>query len=121
MYRGDMIKCRVCDFATYGLNRHRNFLESEQLNFDNTEELLEFMGESLIDHGCPCSAVFAIGYDDNMYTGFMSADIGDYGEIFYGNKEKFDLDYFASLDGELRFCCYALLIEIRPGIWRVVE
>lgn len=121
MYKGNMIKCRVCDFTTYGLNKYRNFLEGDQLNLDGMSDLRSFMADALIDHGCPCSAVFAIGYDDTMYASFMSTDIGDFGEVFHGNHKGIDLDFFISLDAEFRFYCYALLIEIRPGIWRIIE
>lgn len=117
----ETIKCRVCDFGVYGLNKYRNFLNAGGTeNLDTKEELFEFIGHSLIDHGCPCSAIFAIGYNDVMYCGFMSTDVGEYGEVFFGAQENFDLDFFASMDAEMRFCCYALLIEIRPSIWRIV-
>lgn len=113
-----MTKVRIEDYGVYGLNRHRSFLESDIINLDNLDELIEFINEMLIEHECLACAIFAITYSDQMIAGFTA---GTLNEIYYTSNEEVDLDFFATLDGELRFCCYSLLIEIRPGIWRIIE
>ena len=119
------IKVRIEDYGVYGLNKYRSFLNPGIVKLKTQDEFFSFCGELLILHGCFNSAIFGIGYDDCMYItkviDILTDDDDDPRfEIEHLKIEAIDLDVFAVLDAEERFCCYGLLIEIRPGVWKLI-
>lgn len=113
------------------LNKFRNFLFAPEcecgcggkgtLLLDDVQELFAFMNDMLIDYDCEQSAIFAHAYDDSMYAAIKNFDEeGNVDVKFFGIKET-DMEFFAEWDGELRFCCYGLMIESKPGEWDIVE
>ncbi len=111
-------------FEAYGLNKYRNFLCGKTITLDENKELFDFMCAVISDHSCPESAVFAIDYYDGMWAGIakvnLNGDVSDDEIELFGRKD-FDVEWFAQLDADYRFCCYALIIETAPGVWKIVE
>ena len=107
------------NFSSYGLNSERNFLKEAGecvIELDH-EDLVDFMIELLQENGCPEGAVFAIDYDMNMYCAIVDEE----SEEILVAKSEWNMDWFKQLDGELRFCCYALIEEIRKDAWKIFE
>lgn len=72
----NLIKVRIENFASYGLNKYRNFLSAidKQIKLKNRSELFLFMADLLVEHACTESAIFAISYDNHMYAGIINPD-----------------------------------------------
>ena len=75
----NLIKFRVENFASYGLNKYRNFLgapecgsEGTRLMLKNQNDMFDFMVAMLVEHGCLSGALFAVSYDDHMYAAVMN-------------------------------------------------
>lgn len=119
----DLLKFRAMCFEAYGLNKYRNFLNKNTLKFDNDEDLYNFMCSVIAEHECPESAVFAIDFYGGMWAGIAKVDDGiiDDEEIHLIGRKDLNPEWFAQLDAEYRFCCYSLLIETKPGIWKIID
>lgn len=108
-------------FASYGLNKNRNFLEKGYVELDNEDELAEWMQEQLVEHGCPESAIFAINYNLDMYVAITEYDEDEEQGVISVLRFGWDMDMFAKIDSEYRLCCYGIIEEIKPGIWKILE
>lgn len=106
-------------FAAYGLNKKRNFLYSDYVELKGEKELANWMAEQLELNGCPESAVFAIDRELNMYVAMT--DYEDDEIVITVFKHEWQMDLFAIVDGNKRLCCYALIEEIKPGVWKILE
>lgn len=104
-------------FEPYGLNRHRNFLECGFLKGDLTE-ILEYAADEIAESGCDNCGVFVQTFDDEHIL--LTYSYEDGGFITMQPQEE-DNDFFALMDAQLRLCCYGLIIEMRPGVWRVID
>lgn len=114
----------IDSYIMYGLNKHRAFLapptcedcgHDGDLVFEDSDDLKEFCGFVLMDHDCENCAIFVV-HRDGIYEAFMKMD-EDEGAI--GIIRSDDMHMFAELDGELRFCCYSLLMETDEGIYEI--
>lgn len=110
-----------------------------KIQLHNQDELFSFMSNMLLEHMCPDGAIFAISYDDKMYTAYMDLpeteeELEDLLESDELDEDELDedlikvvsineinMDFFAAMDADLRFCCYGLIIETSPGHWKIIE
>ena len=123
-------KPNICinNFILYGLNRKRNFLkcpsndcgEKVPFVFEEDSDLFHSMAYLLYQHECPESAIFAVGLNNEFYAAVKMYDEEADEEVVQIIHSD-DMHMFADLDGDLRLCCYALLIEVEPGHWMVQE
>lgn len=133
-------------FGSYGLNEFRNFNHRTMtITLEDEDELVEYMASSLMDHGCAESAFFAVKYDGGaiichftppvtmllpekkikkmLKKGKITQEQIDEQERYYFRVLRdadFDMRDFAEFDGEMRLCCYALMVENEPGKWTVL-
>lgn len=111
-------------FATYGLNRHRSFLQrpkSEDLAYiatENKDDLGELCASLLFEHDCPESAIFCVCRDGSFITA-LKLDEETPGKISI--IESRDPYSFSYIDAEYRLCCYGLMIEVDDNKWEVCE
>lgn len=118
----------INNFILYGLNRKRNFLkcpsddcgEKVPFVFEEDSDLFHSMAYLLYQHECPESAIFAVGLNNEFYAAVKMYD-EEADEEVVQIMHSDDMHMFADLDGELRLCCYALLIEVEPGHWMIQE
>ena len=109
-------------YPMYGLNKYRSFLKAPicdcgcekpgYIVLDTEKDVEDFCCSVLSEHECPDSAIFAVFHDGKHMAVFKDD------ETFL----KIDDDnshLFAKLDGDLRFCCYNLIIEEKPGMWMI--
>lgn len=133
-------------FGAYGLNEFRNFNHRTiSVTLENDMELNEFMVDSLLEHGCLKSAFFGVNYEGEGIICWFNPPITmtmpekkikkmlKKGKItkeqieeqeenafnFFRIKE-FELNDFSRFDGDIRLCCYALMVENEPGEWTVI-
>lgn len=109
---------RVYCFEAYGLNKYRNFLGGKFLRGYDLDGVCVLCADILDEYDCGDSAIFIHSFDGEMYIVTW-----DYEEEMYKllQSENPKQDFFSIIDGEYRFCCYALIVEARPGLWRVVD
>ena len=105
-------------FSTYGLNKHRNFLAGGYVELYDKEELADWMSEQIEMHECPASAIFAIDLNLKMYVGLTNLKEESIDVICF---DEWDMDLFSEIDSAERLCCYGLIEEISPGIWKILE
>jgi hypothetical protein len=119
----------------YGLNHRRSFLrlpeckdcgDGMKLSLCTPDEVTEFATDVLKDADCDCCALFFVmkdgTYKSYFKTLFDSEEIDDEGlELTFAlaSAASTDRHAFADLDGELRFCCYSLILEIEDGLFEV--
>lgn len=119
-------------YIQYGLNHKRSFLRLPKGNNDRKiylpteEDITEFSSEALRGHDCECCALFYV-FKDGTYGAYFKT-IKD-AEVVSDDSLKFtysinsarkkDTHLFAELDGDFRFCCYSLLLEIDDGLFEV--
>ena len=115
----NVVMLREC-FATYGLNKYRNFLAKDYVELYDTEELASWMAEQIELHECPESAIFGIGLDLTMYVAITELNEDDE-LVIVVMSSPWNMDLFSEIDSEYRLCCYSLIEEISPGIWKVLE
>lgn len=122
-----IIKFRIEKFSAYGLNAFRNFMSAPDCDcgcggimLDDNDEVFGFMNAMLQEHDCECSAIFAIDYDGAMYAGVLEPECEE-DSIHIMGIPNTNMDFFADIDAEFRLCCYGLMIEIEPGVWKIVE
>ena len=96
-------------------------LDDKCIQLFDQDELFYFMGNALIEHMCPDGAIFAISYDDKMYVAYMNLSDEDEEPLKVEYIDEIDLEFFAEMDAEYRFCCYGLIIETSPGNWKIIE
>ena len=135
-----IVKVRAKCFESYGLNKFRNFLAAPEcecgcghkghLILEDEEALFGFMYDMLSDIECSRAAIFAHAYDDKMYAAIKVMDDDyDFDEEydpdenpikFFGINDT-DMDFFREWDGEIRLCCYGLMIQRHDGNWDIIE
>lgn len=113
-------------FASHGLNRMRNFLQSpkcedcgepERVLVKDDKDLGELCSSLLFKHGCDRSAIFCIKQSGEMII-FLKVDDEFDGIAMLSSKEP---GVFAGIDAEFRLCCYGLMIEAENGEWEICE
>lgn len=110
---------RIESFSAYGLNKFRNFLlPLQEIELNSSEEILNWAADALFDNECDNSAVF-IHLMNNIgiiiiYSGLNKVD------VIVSEEEIEPNTFFSSFDGDYRFCCYGILIEYQPGIFKTV-
>lgn len=109
---------RLYCFEAYGLNKYRNFLKGKFLKNCTEDDVFEYCIDALDQYECEDSAIFIHSFDGEMYV-----ILYDYEEEMYKvlQSNEPEQDFFSILDGENRWCCYALIVESRPGLWRIVS
>lgn len=115
------------NFILYGLNRYRNFLhpsvdedgDVEYLDLPYEDDVKEFCTAILHKHPCPDTAMFCVFNDGAMSAVVKIWDDDDHVEYDYLVAR--DMHFFAQIDAELTLCCYALICEITPGCWKIME
>lgn len=116
-----MFKIRIEDYATYGLNRYRSLfseVRSNKIEFEDPDDVYLFAQGVLDACSCRNSAVFMIHFDNSMSAAVINPE--EETMDVYG-IEDLNLDYFASIDADLRLCCYGLMIETLPGEWKLIK
>lgn len=59
-------------------------------------------------------------FDDNMYLALkVENNTGD--PVFFFKPEESYIDFFKEYDDEFKLHCYGLVIEIKPGSWKIIE
>lgn len=120
----------VDQYITYGLNHRRSFLRvpkvegtDDMLVYVSSDELEEFAVETLKNHPCDSCALFFV-HKDGTYTAFIKT-VYDYEketdevQLAVAKTNSSDRHMFAKMDGELRLCCYSLLVEKYTGCYEV--
>lgn len=121
-------KFHIDHFATYGLNKLRNFLspprcpdcgEPGTLCFENEQDVYEFCTDLLVEHGCDSSAIFLLFADGSQRVAlYMPEDEEDAVVSVIGSSDHY---FFAEVDAECRLCCYGMMIEVEPGHWEICD
>lgn len=109
------------DYKLFGLNCNRNFLDVDIYEFEDEDELFDWTIEELQYHGCDCSCIFMVAQDGTMYASIAYYNEDEEEYIVDVVMHDFDLDWFSEVDAELRLCCYSVVVEIKQGIWKVLE
>lgn len=115
-------------YPMYGLNKYRSFLEAPKCDcgcgnschilLKDEEDVEDFCCAMLLEHECPDSAIFAVFKNGKHMAVFKEYD--DDEEVMTILKgESYEPHFFAELDGEMRFCCYNLIVEEKPGKWMI--
>lgn len=110
------------NFITFGLNRHRNFLNAphnEGIDLFTDEDVQDFCCTILANYDCPESAVFVV-FQDGRFEAFWKT-FDEEGELCIARCESKNMHMFSEIDGEIRFCCYGLIIEQPNGMWKIQE
>ena len=115
-------------YVLYGLNRKRSFLrvpkgKESKVCLNTADEIQDFSVDVLTDHSCDTCALFYV-FNDGTY--------GSYFKVIYDASEDMeDIEYaickvssenerlFEGLDGEIRFCCYSILIDKEDGVFEI--
>ena len=128
-------KILIDQYIIYGLNRRRSFLhlpkDNNAVTLPTQEDIEEFAKEILRSKECECALFFV--HKDGTYSSVFktvlsekpSDDFDEDGNlvITYSiakSPRKNDMHLFSWLDGEFRFCCYSILIEITDGLYESV-
>lgn len=124
---------RINNFAAYGLNRNRNFLDNEGPEYMKGEKQVRlYCIEKLAEHPCMESAIFCCFHNGKYMAVIKQVDPECITEDFDIMHDEVlptflvvpptrDKDCIQEVDGEFRLCCYGLIIEREPGIWEVQE
>ena len=128
----------------YGLNRRRSFLtlpRGNKIRLDSPEDITNFARKTLKEKLCETALFFV--YLDGTYSSVFKVMTSDDHEkdvleeddeltftltsdichtltyaICQTGKSK-DSHMFSELDGDFRFCCYSLLVEVKNGVFEV--
>lgn len=120
----------INNFAAYGLNRKRNFLQPPKCDCEHDaflclrdeEDVRDFCTDMLMEHTCPEAAVFCSFKDGRYMAVVKQPDELDEGQsILFAIKPAKDREMFSDIDSEFRLCCYGMITEVNPGEWRVEE
>ena len=126
----DKIKFRPEWFGAYGLDKNQNFLqaplcecgcgEKASLVLEDIKELFQFMNAILMENDCNHCAIFVYAFDGCMYAALKVENETDDPVLFFKIEES-DLGFFREWDDELGLHCYGLIIEMRKGLWKIIE
>ena len=124
------IKLRLEWFEAYRLDKNKNFLQAPvcecgcgekcHVLLNTRQDLFGFMFNVLMENDCNHCAMFAYAYDEKMYTAIKVENDSDEPVLFYGIEEP-DMKFFKNWDDELGLYCYGLVIESKPGEWKIIE
>jgi hypothetical protein len=119
----------INNFATYGLNRYRNFLKAPECEcgcgakgrivVDDRDALYDFMAQMVLSYDCEEPAVFAVAQNGDMIVAMREYD--DKGEPTCPICVGKGYNFFSKIDGDVHFCCYGLLMEQEDGTWEICE
>ena len=128
---------KINEFSMRGLNKYRNFLTAPECGCDgkgqiviyDDEQLHHICSELLFDNECDCSAIFLVHKNGLQEIVLCLEDWNEENDcpmlavsvLTPKNKNMVDNDFFASVDGEVGFHCYGLMIERDNGQWEVCE
>lgn len=109
----------INNFAQYGLNKRRNFMQAPKDEDGNPSYIIvdsieDFCIAMVQECECPDCAVFVVRIDNSMLA-FVKEDDGV--AVYGGN----DHNFFSIVDGETRRCCYGLIIEEEENKWMIQE
>lgn len=112
-------------YITYGLNRKRAFLPSpdETIKIADRQERMNFLTFLVMQTECKRCAVFVVNLDETYTVVFkIPAGRDERGNkrLGIGMRTSKDRLMFAQMDGDIRFCCYSLLIEVSEGEYEVM-
>lgn len=112
-------------YPMYGLNKYRSFLKAPEnskhpmyIRMDDEEEVMDLCCAILEDYECPDSAIFVV-FQNGKYVAVFKEYDEDEDVMTFLKAEGDDIHFFSELDGELRFCCYNLIVEEKPGMWMI--
>lgn len=118
-------------YIMYGLNRRRAFLDPPtcedcggkgQLVLEGND-LREFCLFVLTEHDCEYCALFFVHKDETYEAYFKSGveynEETDTFDYHIGRCRANDRHMFSELDGEFKFCCYSLLLEVDDNTYEV--
>ena len=123
-------------FAAYGLNKYRNFLnapececgcgEKSSVILRTKEDLFGFFGGMLSENDCDQCAIFAYGFDGQLYAGLKyvtwdEENDSEKVEMTVLSTDKENLEFFQEVDAEFELHCYGLIIETKAGEWKIIE
>ena len=115
-------KIRVESFEVYGLNKYKNFLEGREMTMDDANAVIEWAGNLLSNDEEPKNmAIFIHTSNDVMYI--VSKEMLEDGITFgvYNYTGQDDLDFFATIDAELNFASYGLIMQVGKTTWRIIQ
>ena len=122
-----------------GLNKYRNFLTApecdcgcggkSQIIIYDDEQLHHVCSDLLFDNGCGCSAIFLVHKDGLQEIVLCLEDWNEENDcpmlevsvLTPKDINKVDNDFFSSVDGEVGFHCYGLIIERDNGQWEICK
>ena len=117
------------EYAMYGLNKYRSFLEAPMcdcgcgekmlLQIKQQEELFAFCQEELEDYDIDNCAIFIVKKNGELLIAYHESNKNK-GIKIHGIKTP-DMRFFAIFDAEKRLDSYSLLIEEEEGGYRIVE
>lgn len=124
-------KIYVDQYIMYGLNHRRSFLRLEEckecgepprIMLIDPQDIEDFSVETLTGYSCESCALFYVHKDETYSAYVKSVYDADEEEVTFalGKIEGKERHMFADLDGELRFCCYSLLVEVDDGMYEVI-
>ena len=119
---------KINNYPMYGLNHNRSFLKAPlcecgcgqpaHLLLKTDEDVTEFCKSALFMYECPDSAIFVV-FNDGRMKAYIKLLLDDEVQVIELESADNDTHMFAELDGEFRFYCYNLIIEVEPGLWDI--
>ena len=125
---------KVDEFAMRSLNKFRNFMSAPDCEcgcggkmmpiLNTPDDLYEFCGAALHQHGCYDSAIFLVHKDGTQEIVLADSEYDEEKDemeiIGIRVFQDQDINAFAHADAGLRLCCYGLMIE-HDGSWEICE
>ena len=115
-------KIRVESFEVYGLNKHKNFLEGDEMQIDSAEAMVEWADKLLSENEeAKNMAIFIHASNDVMYV--VSKEMFEDGITFavFNYTGQDNLDFFAMIDAELNFSKYGLIMQVGKTTWKIIH
>ena len=120
----------INNYPMYGLNHNRRFLkpvmcecgcgQPAYMVLKTDDDVKEFCCAMLQEYDCPRSVIFAVFNDGRNLVTWKEVDEDDK-TVEILSCESDDIHMFSDLDGEMRFCCYSLIMEEDDGLWMIQE
>jgi hypothetical protein len=118
-------------FGVYGLDSGKNFLQSPVcpcgcgekavMLLEDFEEMTNFAFNMLMENDCCHCAIFMHSISGIMYAFAKMLDENDEISVSYTYSDSSDFKFFKTVDDELEFHCYGLLVETQHGQWKIVD
>ena len=89
-------------------------------------ERFGFLGGMLSENDCDQCAIFAYGFDGQLYAGLKYVTWDEENntekvEMTVLSTDEENLEFFQEVDAEFGLHCYGLIIETKNGEWKIIE